>query len=169
MKHLGSVLAIVLGSSVIANAQTLADKAREERAKKQGSAIIVIDNKTIKNTTGEITTGPAAPAATTPALPEAPSAPAQHDEKWWREQFAKARDDIKKADIQIALLEGDVKDANRDFLTRAYDPGNTGQKNVAETQAKLEAAKAQRTKLQERLAKLEDDLRRSGQPASWSR
>jgi hypothetical protein len=169
MKLLCPVLAVLVCSSVAANAQTVADQARKERAKKQVTATIVIDNDTIKNTTGTITTGTPAPQAATPEAPQTPAPAAQHDEKWWHEQFEKVRAAIKKLDADIALLEGNVKEANRDFLTRAYDPTGAGQKNVTETQAKLDAAKAERTRQQANLAKLEEDLRKSGQPAGWAR
>jgi hypothetical protein len=169
MKQLGPALAILLCSGILANAQTLADHAREERAKKQASSTIVINNSTIKETTGTVHTAdpaalPAAPAAAQPAAPAA-----QHDEKWWHEQFERVRAEIKRLDTQISLLESSVKEANRDFLTRAYDPSGAGQRNITEANAKLEAAKAARAQEEKKLAQLQDDLRRSGQPAGWAR
>ena len=168
MKQLLWGVTLILCSSALANAQTIADLARQERAKRRGAVTIVVTNESIKS--DSTTTPQAAPAAKEPAAPANPPAAASgHDEKWWRGQFEKAREDVQRLQTQVPLLEANVNAANREFLTRSYDPDGRGQKAIKEATDTLEKTKSDLTKAQEKLSQLEDGLRREGAPAGWAR
>ena len=82
--------------------------------------------------------GAAAPA-------QAPGQPAQteaRDEKWWREKFEAARTDVRRAENQAAVAQLELNSANRDFLTRSYDPDGRGPAAVAAATKRLEETKA---------------------------
>ncbi len=48
------------------------------------------------------------------------------DEKWWREKFEAARTEIRRAENQVAVAQLELNAANRDYLTRSYDPDGRG-------------------------------------------
>src|SRR4030095_16216362 len=158
MKHVLCVVTVAIFSSVWANAQTIADIARQERAKRQaGQKAVVITNETLgikpsEGTEEKQDTEPKAegtPAATaSPAAPgaageaQAPAQPAQtetRDEKWWRAQYEKARTEVRRAENQAAVAQLELNSANRDFLTRSYDPDGRGPAAVAAATNKLAA------------------------------
>jgi hypothetical protein len=191
MKHVLCVVTVAIFSSVWANAQTIADIARQERAKRQaGQKSVVITNETlgIKPTDGtevkqatepkaegapDATASPAAPGAAVPAQAQAPAQPAAQtetrDEKWWRAKYEEARTEVRRAENQAAVAQLELNSANRDFLTRSYDPDGRGPaavaaatKRLAETNAAVAAARA-------KVAGLDEELRRAGAPAGWAR
>ena len=188
MKQLLCALIVTgcLGSTV--HAQTVADYARQERSKRQNQTKSrVITTQMIKSTppmatnltpTEPLKPAPAAPATAAPAAPAAkpsasaaPAEPAEvvKDEKWWRSQFAKAREDVKRAEDQVTLLDNYLKTVHRDFLQRSFDPDNSGQRAIAETTTKLDNAKKDLETAQAKVTKLEEEMRTSGAPAGWSR
>ena len=192
MKHVLCVVTVAIFSSVWANAQTIADIARQERAKRQaGQKSVVITNETlgIKPSDGTevkqdtepkaegtpaATASPAAPGAavSAPAPAPAQAQPAQteaRDEKWWRAKYEEARTEVRRAENQAAVAQLELNSANRDFLTRSYDPDGRGPaavaaatKRLAETNAAVAAARA-------KVAGLDEELRRAGAPAGWAR
>ena len=168
MKKTLGVLLLIASTHVVANAQTIADLARQERAKRQSSPnAIVFSNRSIK--TGSAASNPASQAkAESPAPPPAPETDGR-DEKWWRSHFEQVRADIQRLEGLIPVLEADVTVANREFLTRSYDPDGRGQRAIADAKAKVEAAKADLAQAKERRAQLDEELRRSGSPAGWAR
>src|SRR2546430_1553838 len=125
MKRFLYVLAVLVGSSVLAHAQTIADIARQERARRQASPNTIIITNRNKAASSSAKTS----AESKPAEPAPTSAPADgRDEKWWRSQFEKARSEVQRLQAQIPLLEANLNSANREFLTRSYDPDGRGQK-----------------------------------------
>jgi hypothetical protein len=182
MKPTLRVLGFIFFSCTFVRAQTIADLARQARARLQsGQKAVVITTQDLK--TGSSTTTaeekPAVEASTAepsstaaaqpPASPAAPAGPGGHDEKWWRGQFDKVREDIQRLETQTPLLEADVNTANREFLTRSYDPDGRGKRAIDESKARLEQAKSDLAKARNRLTQLEDDLRSAGGPAGWAR
>lgn len=171
MKHLGYTLAFITGFASLANGQTVADKARDARAKQQAApAKIVITNENIKaddSFVGELPDPN--DKAEAEAKPEAKPAGPTHDEKWWRQQFADVRAEIKKLQTQIPVLENEANGATREMLQRSYDPDGRGQKAVSESKTKLESAKSDLAKAQAKETQLQDSLRREGAPAGWAR
>jgi hypothetical protein len=191
MKHVLCVVTVAIFSSVWANAQTIADIARQERAKRQATQkAVVITNETlgIKPSQGTevkqdtepkaegtpaATASPAAPGAAVSAPAQAPAQPAAQtearDEKWWRAKYEEARTEVRRAENQAAVAQLELNSANRDFLTRSYDPDGRGPaavaaatKRLAETNAAVAAARA-------KVAGLDEELRRAGAPAGWAR
>ena len=188
MKHVLCVVTVAIFSSVWANAQTIADIARQERAKRQaGQKAVVITNETlgIKPSDGtevKQDTEPKAegtPAATaSPAAPPAvqgaavPSQPAQtetRDEKWWRAKYEEARTEVRRAENQAAVAQLELNSANRDFLTRSYDPDGRGPAAVAAATKRLAETNAAVASARAKVAGLDEELRRAGAPAGWAR
>lgn len=187
MKNILWVVTLALCFSIYANAQTIADVARRERARQQPQSNVSFTNADLKKKTpvttteqnkpGETqTTAPGATSTTTAPASSATQAPTQapastdtRDEKWWREKFDAARTDIRRAENQVALAQLEVNSANRDYLTRSYDPGNVGLTAVAAAQQKLENANKAVAASRAKLAQLENDLRQAGAPAGWAR
>jgi len=208
MRRMLWIVTLAVCTSVWANAQTIADVAREERAKQKetpktsptrSATITKSGNKTTIVITGTAPSEPAntpAPASTaapaaTPATAAAPSttvtapttAPAkpiasaeppaptkpEHDEKWWREQFEKARTEVRRAENQAAVAQLELNAANRDFLTRSYDPDGRGPTQISSANAKLDAATKNLEAARAKVLQLEDELRRAGGPAGWAR
>jgi hypothetical protein len=181
MKNLLWVVTFAICSSVCAQAQTIADVARRERAARQAEQNSVsVSNANLKKKvviTGE---DKSSSAATTKAAPAAAAAPATTpattatgntggDEKAWREKFEAARTDLRRAENQVALAQLEMNSANRDYLTRSYDPDGRGLQAIAASKQKLADANAAVNSAQTKLSQLQEDLRRSGAPAGWGR
>jgi hypothetical protein len=66
-------------------------------------------------------------------------------------------------------LEFDFNTANREFLERSYDPDGRGKKAIDEAKARMDDAKREIAKSRDKLTQLEEDLRRAGGPAGWTR
>jgi predicted RNase H-like nuclease (RuvC/YqgF family) len=167
--------AFIVCSTTVLNAQTVADIARRERAKRQNApATIVVNNSNLKSDSpvAKPEEKPSEEAKVEEAKPaiESPAAPADgRDEKWWRGQFEKVRGEIKRLETEIPLLDEELKTANREFLTRAYDPDGRGQKAISSVKERLQGAQNELAKAKARVAQLENDLRRADAPASWAR
>ena len=199
MKNLLCVVILAVCSSVCAQAQTIADVARRERAARAADQSgVSITNASLKKKPGvteekppaqtatppkpaaatpSVSATPAAatPAATTPTTPApAAAAPAAQpaagaDEKAWREKFETARTDVRRAENQVALAQLELNSANRDYLTRSFDPDGRGLTAIASAKQKLTDANTAVTNAKAKLAQLEEDLRRAGAPAGWAR
>jgi hypothetical protein len=198
MKTVLCAVTIAIFSSAWANAQTIADIARQERAKKQAApSKTVVDNKTLgvkpKITidgkpaeSQAATAAPTAPQTTPPAAatssasptakPSVPSAaappadqPPPRDEKWWRSQFEDARIEVRRAENQVAVAQLELNAANRDFLTRSFDPDNRGPATVAAATKRLDDSNKNLAASRAKLSLLEEELRRAGAPAGWAR
>jgi hypothetical protein len=188
MKRVLCVVTVAIFSSVWANAQTIADIARQERAKRQASQkAVVITNETlgIKPLDGTeakqatepkaegapaATASPAGPGAAVPA--QAPGEPGQteaRDEKWWRGKYEEARTDVRRAENQAAVAQLELNSANRDFLTRSYDPDGRGPAAVAAATKRLEDTNAALAAARAKVNQLDEELRRAGAPAGWAR
>jgi hypothetical protein len=177
VKQLFRVAAFIMFSSAFVHAQTIADLARKERARRQSAPkTLVITNDQLKSASSskpdDKPTAESTPPELAPAAPEVPAAaagPGGHDEKWWRGQFEKVREEIQRLETQIPLLESNLNTANREFLTRSYDPDGRGKKAIDDAKAKLDDAKSGLAAGEERLTQLEEELRRAGGPAGWAR
>ena len=178
MKKSLQVVAFIIFSSAFVHAQTIADLARKERERRQGAPkAVVITNADIKPSASitkadekpaDDATTPT-PATVAPAPPAVEAGPGGHDEKWWRGQFEKVRSEIQRTETQIPLLESNLNTANREFLTRSYDPDGRGKRAIDEAKAAVDEARSGLARNQARLSQLEDDLRKAGGPAGWAR
>jgi len=210
MNRVLSVVLFVICWSAALQAQTIADIARQERAKRNNApktTTAPVNNARVAKAKPGAVVGEPLPATTpvpsataapdpAPALKVSPipptAAPTQaanpdkpadakpaepktepkkdtRDEQWWRGQFEKARIEIRRAENQVAVSQLELNAANRDYLTRAYDPDGRGPTAIGAATAKLDAAKKSADEARTNLAQLEEDLRRSGAPAGWAR
>jgi len=178
--------ALILGClSQTVNVQTIADLARQERAKRQSQTkAAVITTPMIRSTPAKPTetlTEPVVetkketvnPKPETPgaeaAAPKQTAATETRDEKWWRSQFETARGDVKSAENRVAVLENELKTVNREFLQRSFDPDNSGPRAIADTTARLDAAKKELDEARNKISQLEEEMRRTGAPPGWAR
>ena len=179
MRRLLALLILVSAADCYSQSTpTVADIARRERQRQRGiTSRIIISN----------TSTPAAPAQTpTPGtVPVAPGAAANaaaakplgvtdskgRDEKSWRAAFQVARDNVKRAEARLELLDLRIKDLNKQmlqlssFYNREYRMGpelTAAQKDIEDARKDVELAR-------KNVADLEEELRRSGGPAGWSR
>jgi hypothetical protein len=208
MNRVLNVVLFVICWSAAVQAQTIADIARQERAKRGNAPKTtnapVNNARVAKAKPGAVvgepaptpvpsatpapdpapalkvspippTAGPTAtanpdkPADAKPAEPKTEPKKDTRDEQWWRGQFDKARIEVRRAENQVAVAQLELNAANRDYLTRAYDPDGRGPTAIGAATAKLDAAKKSADEARSNLAQLEEDLRRSGAPAGWAR
>ena len=155
-----------------AQSVSIADAARKERERQnQLQSKVVVSNAGAS--TAPKPSDPAtslANAAAGPAKPAAPSAPV-HDEKYWRELFQKARENAKRADDKVQLLDLKVNQLNMDLLNRTdiYNREYRIGPEITKTQAELEVARKEAEIANQKITDLEDELRRSGNPPGWAR
>jgi len=159
--------------AVDCSAQTLADIARRERErqKRLHSELIVVNGAT---TTTAASTSSTSAVPTPPAEAGRPTGPTDnkgHDEKYWRAQFQKARDDAKRAEEKAQILDLRVKDLNSKLLNRSdiYNRENQLLPEINAAQNELEQARAQAEQAKKKITDLEDELRRAGGPPGWAR
>jgi predicted RNase H-like nuclease (RuvC/YqgF family) len=166
-------VAFIMCSTAVLNAQTVADYARRARAQRQNTpATIVVNNSNLKTeaSAAKPENKPSEESKAEEAKTEVPAAPTDgRDEKWWRGQFDKVRTEIKRLETEIPVLDNELKTANREFLTRAYDPDGRGQKAISAATERLQGAQNELVKAKARITQLESDLRRADGPASWAR
>jgi len=188
MKRMLWIVTFAICCSTWANAQTIADIARQERARRKESpkAAPITNARVAKAKPGSEVSSPPAiepapaldlspipaakPASATPEPPKAPEPKKDvRDEQWWRKQFEEVRTEMRRAENQAAVAQLELNAANRDYLTRAYDPDGRGPSAIGAATAKLDAANKSADDARAKLAALEEELRRSGAPAGWGR
>jgi hypothetical protein len=179
--------AAVLAATAPATAQSLADVARAEEARRKTvkGQVKVYTNETLRGVDGgEPPSAPAPPVlATTPAgdtaakpvdppetKPAASGAEAPKDEKFWRDSVAAARDALTRSQAFADALQSQVNGLYTEFVN-ASDPAQRAvieQKRlgaIAE-QDRLKTDIARQTKA---LADIQDEARRANVPAGWLR
>src|SRR5204862_5525760 len=133
--------------------------AREGREGKNRLQIaVVVDSETPATTAAS--SGSTA-AVVVPAAPAGPTDNKGRDEKYWRAQFQKARDDVRKAEERVQLLDLKVKELNTqvlrqsDIYNREYRLGP----EIADTQKQLEESRKAVDQAKKKNTELEDELR----------
>ena len=93
------------------------------------------------------------------------------DEKYWRAEFQKARNDAKAAEDKVQVLDLKIKDLNTQLLRQrnVYNRENRLGPEIADTQKQLDEARKQADEAKKKITDLEDELRRSGGPPGWAR
>ena len=154
--------------------QSLADAARKERERQRTSKskVVVIGWGTTASTvkTPSANAANAAEASTSPK-PLTITDNKGRDEKFWRTAFQNARDDVKRAEARVEILDLRLKGLNTQLLQQS-DIYNRENRIGAETTAAQQAMEEARRDLEQarkKVTDLEDDLRRSGGPAGWAR
>jgi len=153
----------------VASGQSLADAARKERDRqKQLKSVVVVNQGATAVTT--------AGTGSTLAAPQVVKAPELKDnngrnEKYWRERFQKARDDAKRAEDRVTLLDAKVKELNTALLQRSdiYNREYRLGPEITQAQKDLEDARKADDEAKQRLTDLEDELHKAGGPAGWAR
>src|SRR5947209_14818313 len=161
---------LVMTFALECSAQTLADAARRERErqKRLHSTVVVANGVT---TTTTASTGTATAAVTATAAPPGPTDNKGRGEKYWRAQFQKARDEVKKAEEKVQLLDLRVKDLNTQLLRQSdvYNREYRLGPEIADTQKQLDDARMEVDQAKKKITDLEDELRRSGGLPGWAR
>ncbi len=157
-------------------AQSLADIARKERERQRQ----IQSNATYSNSgiSVTVTAGTSATATTPSTAPQTRSSPPSgttdtkgRDEKYWRTAFQKGRDDLKRAEEQVVLLDLKIKDLSSQLLQRSdiYNRENTIGPQIAAAQADLDKARKEVEQDKQKINDLEEELRRSGGLPGWAR
>jgi DNA repair exonuclease SbcCD ATPase subunit len=165
---------IVLTFALDCFSQSIADVARKERERQKASKskVAVIGWGTTSSTvrTPSANATNAAEASTSPK-PLTITDNKGRDEKSWRTAFQNARDDVKRAEARVEILDLRLKGLNTQLLQQS-DIYNRENRIGAETTAAQQAFEEARRDLEQarkKVTDLEDDLRRSGGPAGWAR
>jgi len=154
--------------------QSLADIARKERERQkqtqpQTKAVIVESGVAATTTAG--TSGTAETAPLPVLTPGGLKDNNGHDEKYWRERFQQARNDAKRAEARVQLLDTKLKELNTQYLNRTdiYNRENVVGKEIGDTQKQLDDAHKEADQANQKITGLEDELHRAGGPPGWAR
>jgi len=155
---------LLLAFALDCSAQTLADAARTA-----STAAAVVVARGTPTTTAASTASTAAVVA--PAGPAGPTDNKGRDEKYWRAQFQKARDDFKKAEERVQLLDLKVKELNTQILRQSdvYNREYRLGPEIADAQKQLDESRKAADQAKKKITDLEDELRRSGGLPGWAR
>lgn len=180
MIRLAAALVLVAGWAAAASAQSLADVARKEEARRKHIAkpARVLTNKDLKPSEIPIPQAgseqPATAAAEPPKSDEQKPADAQDqqakDEQAWRDRMAKARADLEHSEMYLDALQSKINSLWADFTSRD-DPA---QRAVIESDRKKALAEFDRVKQQvedqkKAIDDLEEEARKAGIPPGWLR
>jgi hypothetical protein len=175
------VTALFCTFSIESSGQTIADVARRERARQQtAQSKAVFTPGTLAPST--VTPNPVEVPADVPGVEKAGEAPAPatpsgptdtqgRDEKWWRTAFAEARTALGRAESKLTLVDLKIKQLNAELLSNSamYNRENRIGSQTTIANAELTAAKAGVESAKQRIANLEEDLRRSRGLPGWAR
>ena len=182
MKRFAFAFAFFIAFLLDCSAQTLADIARQERERQRqvrsstrtvvsgvAGATSIASSGTAAATSA-VVTAPAA-ASSTAQAPKGPLDSQGRDEKYWRGEFQKARDELKRAEANVQILDLRIKELNTQILQNSgiYNRENRLGPEVAAAQQQLEAARKQVEAAKQRILDLEDALRRAGGLPGWAR
>jgi uncharacterized protein (DUF3084 family) len=178
--RLSAAVLFVAGWGVSVSAQSLADVARKEEARRKHVAkpARVLTNKDLKpseipiSPAGSDQTAPAADGAKpdAPKVTDEPQDQQDRDEQAWRDRMAKARGDLEHSEMYLDALQSKINSLWADFTSRD-DPA---QRAVIEADRKKALAEFDRVKQQVQDQKkaiddLEEEARKAGVPPGWLR
>jgi hypothetical protein len=166
------ILVVLLVLPTFASAQSLADAARKERERQKQLKSVVVVNQGVTTTTAAGTSGTAAAPPKQPAVkPFEVKDNNGRDEKYWRERFQKARDDAKRADDRVQLLDAKLRELNTALLTRSdiYNREYRLTPEIQDTQKQLDDARKTAEDARQKISDLEDELHKAGGPPGWAR
>ena len=180
MIRLVAAVLLAAGWAAAASAQSLADVARKEEARRKHIAkpARVLTNKDLKPSEFPIPQAgsdqAAAPAADAPKpneqKPAADEDQQARDEQAWRDRMAKARADLEHSEMYLDALQSKINSLWADFTSRD-DPA---QRAVIESDRKKALAEFDRVKQQvedqkKAIDDLEEEARKAGVPPGWLR
>ena len=147
----------------------VADAARKERERRKN----VRSTVTITGVTpAGASTTTAAPAPPPPVVkPVEPTDNNGRDEKYWRAAFQKGRDDLKRSEEKVQLLEVKIKDLNTQLLRQSdiYNREYRLGPQITEAQKQLDDARKEAEQARQKITGLDDELRKSGGLPGWAR
>jgi chromosome segregation ATPase len=177
-------LVLLLACALASPAQTLADAARKERARQKQSQLQKQNKGTYTNATATVTSAPAKPAGAganaapevkaeteTPPKPAGPVDNRGRNEKYWRDAFENARNELRRAEEEVQIQEARVKDLNTQLLRQSdvYNRENVIGAQITEAQKALNTAKTKVEQAKNKVSNLEEELRSSGGLPGWAR
>jgi hypothetical protein len=179
MKRIHLVLAILIVSFIAstAAAQGIAELARQERARRkpgESKAVLTNNSQTVPKGSepGSVTVSKAAPAVptgTTTATGEVRDNKGRN-EQYWRSTFEKARQNLKRAEEQLTVLDLRMNDLQGSLYREGvYSRELEIRQQIAETEKAQTIAHDDVAAAQKNISDLEDELRRSGGPPGWAR
>jgi len=170
----GIFVFLVLTFALDCFSQSIADIARQERERQRTSKskVAVIGWGTSASTV-KTPSANAATAAETPTAPKPLTITDNkgRDEKFWRTAFQNAREDVKRAEARVEILDLRLKGLNTQLLQQSdiYNRENRIGAETTAAQQALEQARKDLEQAKKKVIDLEDELRRSGGPAGWAR
>lgn len=176
------VVACSVFAPALASAQTLADVARAEEARRKS---VTAPAKVYTN--GDLRAAPNVPAPPGPApdapatpgdeasgnkTPDAPAAaaPDKHDQAWWKERMTTAQTNLDRTKMFADALQSRINALNTDFVNRD-DPAQRAviEQDRTKALAELERVKKEIEQANKAIADIEDEARRAGVPPGWLR
>lgn len=185
-------LALVIATSSLASAQTLADiaKKEEERRKAIKQPAKVITTEDVKSSRAPerppVPPPAAAPADVKPAEPGAqPASPTtgaaatkpaeaspaeKKDETYWRNRITTARQALDRSRVYADAMQTRINSLTTDFVNRD-DPAQRAVIGADRQRAlgELDSLKKQIEQLTKDIAAIEEEARRAGAPPGWLR
>jgi predicted RNase H-like nuclease (RuvC/YqgF family) len=174
VKHRGIVALFVFTLATNSFAQSLADVARKERERQQTTkSKVVVKGAGGANATtiqGAIS-DPAAGTASATLKPVTPTDSKGRDEQFWRTAFQNARDDLKRAEQKVQLLDLRQKQLTTQLLQQSdiYNRENRLGAETTAAQKAMDDARKELDQARKKITDLEEELRKSGGPPGWAR
>ena len=176
------VVAMIFCAAATASAQSLADVARQEEARRKGVAGTgkVYTNEALKPepppSPGSIppatpapATPPAAPGADKPADPAAPGATPKTEAEW-KKRIADERDALSRAQTFAEALQSRINVLSADFVN-VDDPAKRDVVAADRQRAlsELDKVKTEIQAHQKKITDIQTEARKAGVPAGWVR
>ena len=177
---LSGIGAAALSSS--AGAQSLADVARQEEARRKGvqPAGKVYTNETLRADRAPASPSPStatAPGVTPAPQPAGPAVDAKpgadeptKDEKYWRQRLTDERDKLSRAETFAEALQSRINGLTTDFAARD-DPFQRNQISTDRQKAlnELDRVRKEIAAHTKAIADIQEEGRKAGAPAGWLR
>jgi hypothetical protein len=177
-RHACSVLAFLVLSAAVGQAQSLGDVARQEEARRKAvtSAGKVYTNDSLRADGSQPAAAPAPAPATDKNAPPAPAQPTpaaqdeKKDEKYWRGRVAKERDALNRSQTFAEALQSRINALTADFAARD-DPFQRNQVSVDRQKALAELDRVRKEIVDhtKAVADIQEEARKAGVPAGWVR
>jgi hypothetical protein len=174
----------VVASVVAAGAQSLAEVAQKEAARRKDvkAPVKVFTNGNIKIVPPVAPQTPPAETAATPAAPAAgttgqaadakpPEAPdPQKDPEFWKKRMADARQDRDRNAFLLEAVQSRINALTTDFYARD-DPYQRAQIEMERNKAlrEFELMQKRQAELEQKIADIEEEARRANVPPGWLR
>jgi hypothetical protein len=179
-------LAILLGATGVARAQSLGDVAKREEDKKKkagkppAAAPKVYTDEDLKKAreadSAAVTVlpenGNLQRSSSTSSGDSSEQSDATKNERYWRKQAAERREAVEEADKNVRDLQARLTALRNDLTpTNLMDPGRlqTQDRDIRQAEGELEAARRDAATARQRVADLEDEARRAGALPGWVR